>query len=423
MLGQPPDTTSRRASVTYVPMELFDTPAWRVGELIEHSRAVMREVFPGTTWVEGEISGLNRSAAGHVYFNLVDSTPTGNGRSTVQPELGVALFMGPKKAVNAKLRESGGVRMENGTRVRIGGHVDVYARGARLQLKMTDIDPAFTLGELAAAKAALLAALGAEQLLDRNASIPLPRLPTRLAVVTSIGSAAHADVMHELGESGWGLDVTVIDTRVQGGEAPASIVRSLERASRLDVDIVLVTRGGGAATDLAAFDSEPVARAVATCPRPVWCGVGHETDSSVIDAVAGRSFKTPTACAAGVVEHLSSAVDQLEDRWRRVRTGSTAVIDAHRHRLDTVEASLGTAARRAMDRADQRLEHATSLLRAYDPANTLARGWSITRTSDGDLATVATMHTDALLVTQLADGTVSSTVTGFDPTASDGAAT
>src|SRR5690606_19126440 len=165
------------------------------------------------------------------------------------------------------------------------GRITFYERGGRLQLQMSDIDPDFTLGRLAADRERVLRQLAAEGLLDREARLPRPLLPMRLGLVTSAGSAAEHDLLDELRASGIGFTVVPADVRVQGARPPTSVPRGLRAVAARGVVLVLLVRGGGAATDLAAFDGEVIARAIAELEVPVLTGIGHDIDRSVADEV------------------------------------------------------------------------------------------------------------------------------------------
>jgi|JI10StandDraft_1071094.scaffolds.fasta_scaffold30390_4 exodeoxyribonuclease VII large subunit len=447
------------------PRQVPDVVTWTIAQLTDWVNAVIGETLGGEIWIEGEISNLQRSNAGHVYFTLTEPADEAGGRAP--NTLAVTLFEWHRQNVNRHLRRSGGaVRISDGVRVRIRGSVEVYGARSQLQLKMSGIDPVFTLGNMAAERALLLARLDGEGLLRANAALPLEPVPLRIAVVTSIGSAAHADAMHELGRGGIGFDLVVVDTRVQGADAPASIVAALGRAAAAGVDLIALVRGGGARTDLAAFDEEIVARAVASSPVPVWTGLGHEIDRTVADEVAHRSWKTPTACAAAVVELVVAGAQQLDDLWsgiedataRRLersairldrlasRTARTALADldrssshlagaAHRvrrladahvirgsARTDDARRRLVAAAPRAIGDQGRRLDAIAATVRAYDPAVSLARGWSITRGADGRVVRAADLDEGDVLVTQVADGRITSVVTASSSgIASDGA--
>ena len=428
-------------------------PTFRVPELTEAARAVVRATFPDEVWVEGEIASIKRTAAGHVFIDLIEPAEGGGPPAAVLP---VVLWSGVRREVNEHLRAHGAVRMTEGVRIRVRGQVDLYARSGRLQLRMTAIDPDFTVGQLAAERSRILRVLADEGLLDRNAGRPLPELPRRVGLVTRVGSAAHADALDELRAAGFGLEVLEVDTAVQGSGAERGIVRALRAVERAGADVVLVVRGGGARTDLVAFDAESVARAVADLTVPVLTGVGHEVDDTVIDAVAHTACKTPTACAAALVDHVGRAVARLDHVAARLASATGALLDgaevrARRHaervvmaadgrltrqddrlvhRAATVARSAdrqlaaairriddraGTVARRApalLAAAESRLVLAEARLASSDPVRMLDRGWSITRTSDGRLVRgPEEVEVGDELITTLAGGELASAVT------------
>lgn len=426
-------------------------PTWSVRELSDAIGEQLQAAFPTEVWVRGEIQNLNRARSGHVYFTLCDHD--GDGEAA---QLSVMLSASARVRVNRLLLRNGGrVRMTDGTEVRIRGRLDWYGPRGQLQLRMASIDPAFTLGQLAAARAELLARLRDEGLLERNRTVPFPLLPLRIGLVTSVGSAAEADVLHELERSGFRFEVTVADVRVQGAEAPAAIAAAVAGLDRTRIDVIVVARGGGAANDLAAFDSELVARAIASATRPVVTGVGHEIDRSVADDVAHTQAKTPTAAAQLLVGVVAAALERAEDAWHRLvvraehvltqseerldrhraRAGVAARTAAHReaariqqsahrlarsgrtvldraeHQLATGERRLSVGAHRALREATGTLEVLEARVRANDPARALERGWSLTRRTDGTLVrSVADLAPGTKLETTVADGTVTTTV-------------
>ncbi len=343
---------------------LFDAaevedPTWSVADLSRAVGRVVEQAFPGEIWVRGEIRDLpppgdGRRARPHLYFDLVEPAPPGSRPAAVLP---VVLWATDRKRVNADLRRSG-VRvsaMDNGVDVRIRGRLRWWAPGGRAQLQMTGIDPEYTLGRLAADRAAVLAALDAEGLLDRNRSLALPRVPARVGLVTSVGSAAHADVRRVLATAGLDHLLVEADARTQGPDAVETIPPALAAVVASGAEVVLLVRGGGSRVELAAFDTEAIARAVATCPVPVLTGIGHEVDESVADRVAHTECPTPTAAAVHVVAGFAAARDETEAVWR----------------------AIGAAARRRTEAADVRLTdrgrhiatHATAALRAGDVAH------------------------------------------------------
>lgn len=448
-------------------MSLFDDaevgaaePTLSVTELADRIGNALRAAFRDEVWVRGEIRDLTRARSGHVYFTLVD--PDVEGTSCIS----VMLSDRNKAGVNRSLRSAGdAVRMTDGTEVRLRGRVDWYGPRGQLQLRMTAIDPAYTLGQLEVARAQLLARLRSEGLLDANGRLPLPPVPLRVGLVTSGGSAAEADFLHELGRSGFAFDVVRCDARVQGFDAPHSVVAAIDAAVAAGVDVVCVVRGGGARTDLAAFDDERIARAVAACPLPVLTGIGHEVDRSVADDVAHTAEKTPTACAHALVVRVRAYVEAVEAAWsgiaasaerttrahaerlasiaeragraattglvaadHRLRAGSDRVLRATRGHLRDAEAGTRERARRLEQRAPRALAEAERSLgsvearvRALDPVRTLARGWSITRTADGRVVRApGDVGPGDELTTELAGGAVRSTVASTSTVDADG---
>ena len=321
-----------------------------VGQVTNRVHRAVAAAFPAEVWVRGEVEGLRPpTAGGHVYLSLCEKA---RGRDTAT--LGAVLLRKSRLRIDAALAAHPGFRLTDGIEVRVRGRLQ-YGYG-RIQLVVSEIDPVHTLGRLAAARDRVLAALDAEGLVGRNAAVPFPLAPLRLAVVTSDGSAACHDVLHELASSGLGFRVGVVDARVQGHGAEASLLAGLTRAISSGPDLVLLVRGGGSRTDLAAFDSERIARLIARAPIPVLTGIGHEIDSSVADLVAHRAHKTPTACAAAVVEQVRVAASTSEDAWRRVVARAGSVVREGDRALEAQATALGSVAGAAVADARHRLD-------------------------------------------------------------------
>jgi exodeoxyribonuclease VII large subunit len=413
-----------------------DEPTFKVSELTGAVQAALDVCFPDEVWLQGEISSLNRSAAGHVYFQLVEPGPPGTPPIA---QIAITLFAGAKVSVNATLKRVHGVRMTDGVEIRLRGRVGVYGPQGRLQVRMTAIDPEYTLGRLASERDRILAALTTEGVLGRNSTIPLAIRPRRIGLITSRASAAEADFLHELAHSGLDWHVIAIDVRVQGADAEAAIVAALAQLGAAQVDVIALVRGGGARTDLAAFDSELMARAIAAACVPVFTGIGHEIDTSVADLVAHTVGKTPTACAALLVARARSFHDQVEQHWtvltalvqrrlahedQQVRASGVATARAARTAVIAADLRITDAARRlpraAMHRRDLaglRLDVVEAQVGALDPQRALQRGWSITRTADGILVrTASALEPGTELVTSFVDGEAHSRVTLTRPT-------
>lgn len=342
-------------------MSLFNDPAvgtipeptFSVTELADAIGNALRASFRDEVWVRGEIRDLSRAQSGHVYFTLTEPGGSGSGGAC----LAVMLSSRTKGSVNTTLTKAGGgVRMTDGTDVRIRGRLDWYAPRGQLQLRMTAIDPAYTLGQLEMARAELLARLTEEGLLRANAALALPLAPLRVGLITSEGSAAEADFVDELRRSGFAFRVLRADTRVQGADAPRSIASAIRMLATHRLDVLALVRGGGARTDLAAFDDEAVARAIAACTVPVLTGIGHEVDTSVADEVAHTAAKTPTACAQLLVARVANLVSTLDGTWAAIATRAVRDVAHHDERLIGQARHLSRSARVALDRSTTRLE-------------------------------------------------------------------
>jgi exodeoxyribonuclease VII large subunit len=402
-----------------------DEPTLSVRELGAALDGVLRERFASPVWVRGEVAGMHRSAAGHVYFDLCEQGAKAQ----------VTLFARTATAVDRRLAQAG-LALADGVELRVRVQPSFHAPFGRLQLLMDAVDPAFTAGRLALAREQLLAALRADGSMARNAALPLAEVPLRIAVITSVGSAAWNDVVHQLEAAGCAFELVAADARVQGGTSPDSLLDALRACFRLHrqrpLDLVAVVRGGGSRTDLAAFDDERVARALTHMEVPVWTGIGHDVDTTVADAVAHTAFPTPTAVGAALRTRAEQARARTDDRRRRLAPATRAVIDGaqdrvlaraerlvrarrgllnlHAEQHDSRRRRLEQQVRSTLDAEADRLEARARQVEALDPVRVLARGFSVTRHADGRVVRgVAAVEDGEVLVTDLADGSVRST--------------
>ena len=330
----------------------------RLTELLEPALSAM-------FWVRAEISsGTERGGA--FYCDLVESDAQGR----VRAQLRCTIWPLELSRMRAKFAAAGlALELADGSVVGLQCRVQFHARYG-LSLSGIEMDPAVALGELELQRRRILEALTREGLLERNARLEPPLLPNRIALVTSAASAACGDFVETLTGSDFGFRIFLADVSVQGVEAEARILEALDRSARLEVDLVVIVRGGGTRTDLAWLDNEAIARRIAAMPLPVWTGIGHEADQSVLDAVAARAFKTPTGVAEELVARFSGvealvrgAGRQLRSFWR-MRQGherqllehaSTGLRQGTRKLLDVHTASLRADANQLRGRLAKRL--------------------------------------------------------------------
>ena len=402
-----------------------------VREFIKHVNGVLNRNFSTGVWVQGEVSRW-RVVGQNAYCQLVENEGT---RTLGTLELS---FFNQNLARVLKTLRDHRVAMKDGIKVRVYGRPNVWDIAGKFSLVVTSIDPRFTLGDMQASRDAIVKKLKAAGLYDENRERELPELPLRVGVITSVGTAAWHDVMSRFEESGLPFQLKVANVRVQGDGAVPQIVNALwSLGSRDDVDVIMMIRGGGSKTDLACFDTEEIAVAIAQCSVPVFTGIGHEIDVSIADEVAHSRFTTPTACAAALIDTVLALVGGAESAWQSIAMLGRSRLDLAEARLLERAGNIRTRAIGAVERASARLDltahrvaarpavvlsSAEQVLvglegrtRLLDPVNTMARGWSITRTASGEVVkSTAQAAAGDTLVTVVADGTIASTVVGTE---------
>jgi len=286
-----------------------------VAEVVRLAGRVLDEL--GLIWLEGEVAQVSQPASGHLYFALQD-------RGSVLPAVMWSRDL-------SRLR----FRPQQGQRLRVRGRLGVYDRDGKMQLYADFAEPVGA-GAEALALAQLKAKLAAEGLFAAERKRPLPRFPRRIGVVTSAHGAAVHDIIRTV-QRRLPTPILIADAAVQGASAPHQLVMGMAMVVRAGVDVLIVGRGGGAATDLTAFNHERVVRTIARCPVPVISAVGHETDLSLADLAADARASTPTAAAELAVPDGAAIGDRIEKERRRLDREL-------RHRLDRARQDLDRAA-------------------------------------------------------------------------------
>ncbi|WP_437586116.1 exodeoxyribonuclease VII large subunit [Sorangium sp. So ce1000] len=408
------------------------TSGFTVSQLNVKVRAALAAAFPASIWLVGEVCGYNRAAHKSIVgFQLVERDAQGKEIAKVE----ATLFESARAEIERSLAAAGNpFQIEDEIQIRVRGRVELYVPWGLYRFVLEDLDVGYTLGEAARRREEICRRLAEEGLLERNRSLPFPALPLRVGLVTSLGSDAYNDVLSTFRESGFAFRVVAHGVRVQGRQTEPSVLNALDwfRARAADFDVLLICRGGGSRTDLAWFDSEPIARAVATFPLPVIVGIGHERDISALDFVGFRA-KTPTAAAALLVERVSDARDevessllsildqsrrvlrsassdltrraarvprsaslliarragQLQEAVRQLRQGARRDLDAASQRVDEMASLLGPRSSRRLALESERLESRGRRLRLLDPRRVVERGYAILRTHEGAVLTDA----------------------------------
>ena len=381
-------------------------------------------------WVRGEVAKTFEK--GHLYLDLVDAGSA--SADAKRPVLNAHCWTSVWGPLKRKLAADG-VAIKPGVVVNVYGYVDVYAPQGKIGFTITAVDLEGMLGDVARRRAELIARLGAEGLLETNKARALSPVPLRVGLVASPGTEGFSDFTGQLLSSGYSFDVQLVTTLVQGDQAPAQIVRAIAALDERGLDVIALVRGGGSKGDLACFDDEGVARAIAAARTPVWTGIGHTGDESVADLVAHTRAITPTKLG----EELVARVSQWDQRnlrlpAQRLVVGLEAVLDeatqfvgerrrtmifavrdrlrAEQRHLGAVRERLWLQSRHLLDAATISLATTRQLLAAYDPARRLAQGWSIATRADGStLRSLADVEVGVELTLRVSDGRLGTVIT------------
>ncbi len=310
-----------------------------VSELNEEIRAALQDAFPAAVWVRGEVQRLPADAARrrHVYFEL-----HGTGRDAAV-SIPVALLEWDRRRYGLERYLDGTdtvFRLADKLEVCLQCVVDFYPPFGKLQLKLVGVDTSFTLGQLEARRRRVLAYLESHGLMETNGRLEIPRLPLRVGLVTSAGSAAEKDFLTGLRESGFGFRVLRADCRMMGDGMVPQVTGALKGLARAEVDVIVVTRGGGSRADLSWFDHQTVAESIAICPVPVITAIGHEIDRSIADGVAHHACKTPTAAAQDLVARLEAAAQDVADLADTLCATASSLLESRRRYLHTAATRL-----------------------------------------------------------------------------------
>jgi exodeoxyribonuclease VII large subunit len=353
-----------------------DLRVWSVHDLVAAVRTHIEREY-SDTWVEGEISNFRAHDSGHLYFTLKDHNS----------QIRAVMFRSQARLLR--------FRPENGMQVVLRGRVTIYEDRGELQISAEYLEPKGA-GALLVAFEQLKAKLEAEGLFDPARKKPIPSLPRRIGIVTSPQAAVLRDILNIVQRRHHSASVLIFPAQVQGEAASVEVTAGIRYFNKArNVDVIIVARGGGSAEDLAAFNHEGLARAVAASVIPVISAVGHETDFTIIDFVADLRAPTPSAAAELVirsrqeVEDLAEGLRQRLARAMRYRIlmGRQALTELAQHgafgritdainrrqqKLDDLKNRMERAERQILEKQHRRLELAAAAVRHYDVRRMLA---------------------------------------------------
>ncbi len=427
-------------------------------ELNQLIREVLESSFDRTYWVTAELSDVSTRGI-HCYMELLQKgirgdAPVAKARATI--------WANTWRMLRPKFEEATGQPLSSGMKVMLEVNVsfhEVYG----MSLNVVDIDPNYTLGDIAKRRQEIIDQLKKEGIFDDNRNLPLPRLLNRIAVVSAEGAAGYGDFCNQLDNNPYGLRFShhLFPAKMQGAEVETSVIAALDRINRQldDWDVVVIIRGGGATSDLSGFDSLPLAEHVAQFPLPVITGIGHERDNTVIDEISHTRVKTPTAAAEFLINHQYTELCDLQDMESTILTFATNAMNDAVNRLGRVTDKLPTLFQLRKEKEihlqermmsllttairshkielaasirmmDERLNHARksfmtsqqNLLKLYEskaesanPDKLLKLGFSISRLNGKVLTDVSSLHAGDQIVTTVMNGSFVSTVNEAKP--------
>lgn len=344
-------------------------------------------------WVRAEIASLSQRG-GHAYFELVEPsgcTDAGTAATAATERSNGGLIAKVRATCWANIytmlksyfEEQSGLPLQVGMQVLIAVRVDFHAVYG-LSLQILDIDPSFTIGDLARARRETIARLEREGVMDLNRSLSLPTVIEKIAVISSEQAAGYEDFVEQLRQGGFRFETTLYPAVMQGINAPKSIIAALRAIDADRYDCVVILRGGGAITDLTCFDDYDLAAHCAQYPVPILTGIGHTKDISVLDMVAFAALKTPTALAQYFVDGRAALEAQIIALTRRLTATAQRQLLIRRHAVELLE---------------QRL---TSL----SPERIFKLGYSLTTRNGQILTSVSQVRKGDIIETHLQDGVI-----------------
>ncbi len=407
--------SSDQLGFTFRPLE---RRIWTVRDLVSTVRTHIEREY-GDVWVEGEISNFRAHDSGHLYFTLKDQNA----------QIRAVMFRSSARLLR--------FRPENGMQIVLRGRVTIYEDRGELQISAEYLEPKGA-GALQVAFEQLKAKLEAEGLFDSSRKKAIPVLPSRIGIVSSPQAAALRDILNILRRRHRSANVLIFPAQVQGEAAALEVsagVRYFNKAR--NVDVIIVARGGGSAEDLAAFNHEGLARAVASSEIPIISAVGHETDFTIIDFVADRRAETPSAAAELVIRSRQEVEEQAEGLQQRLvrairyrllmgrqvltelaQHGAFArmmdAINQRQQKLDDLQYRVDRAERQILERSRRRLESASAAVRHYDLRRILA---SIRKELEAQAGTMVAAMRTSLLRSQSRLGQLASQLQALSPVA------
>ena len=400
-------------------------------ELNRLVRATIEDTLCEQYWLEAEIGQIGENN-GHCYLEFIQKA---EGYNTPVARAKAKCWRNVWGSVRPYFEHTTGQTLTLGMKVLVLVHPDFH-EAFGFSWIVDDIDPRFTLGDMARRRQEIVRQLKAEGVCDLNRELPLPLFTQRIAVISSSTAAGYGDFCRQLEENkrGFRFSVTLYESLMQGEGVERGIISALDKINAHidDYDCVVIIRGGGATSDMSGFDSLLLAENVANFPLPVITGIGHDRDECILDMVSHTRVKTPTAAAAFLIDRLEQVARRIDDAADRItsyvqhrmeiekmRLSRAAeripilfslVKSKQENKMEALNQRIASAVQRLIDRRRHTLDILEQRTKSLDPTLLLQRGYSITLVNGHALRSPSAVKPGDIIVTRLADGTVKSTV-------------
>ena len=332
--------------------------------------------LPDEYWVEAEISEC-RERSGHCYMELIEKDEQTN---TPVARASAKCWRQTWQMVSPYFERTTGQPLRAGLKVLFRVYAQFH-EAYGFSWIVTDIDPTYTLGDMARKRQEIIRQLKEEGVFDLQRELHIPLFAKRIAVISAAGAAGYGDFCRQLEENGYGFrfEMTLFPAIMQGEQVELSVINALNSIYKRinDFDVVCILRGGGATADLSGFDTLALAENVAQFPLPIITGIGHDRDESILDMVSNTRVKTPTAAAALLIDNLKQVLERLNVAQQRLNMVGHLFSDA-RHRLELLENRFTVAWERRFMEQKHRINQLELMLQGFDPQLLLSRGYSIT---------------------------------------------
>ena len=376
-------------------------------ELCDWIQEIVENDLPNRYWVCAEIASM--SVRGHCYMELVEKAENGILAAKVRATCWSNVY----HLLSAYFLQETGQSLHTGLQVMLEVSVEYHAVYG-LSLNVWNIDPTYTLGDLAKQRQATIQQLTEDGVMDLQKALQIPSLPRRVAVISSADAAGYGDFCDQLKHNRFGFKfhVQLYPAVVQGDTAARSVVQALNSIAALEEewDVVVIIRGGGASTDMSCFDDYNLASHCAQFPLPIIAGIGHTRDVSVVDMVVHTSVKTPTAAAEWLIERVAEQVDRLGGLMLRLQRATQNAVSREKNRLLLYEQQIFNAVRGKAVRERGKLDLWMKTIELHSPERIFKMGYSLTMVNGKMVRSQSEVNEGDVLETHLHDGVIQSVV-------------